>query len=171
MAYINGSDGSKWPKTRGCRDKTTPQRETSSQISGRIYFAEHSRNWEGGGVAFYDPTVEDSITLVRMYLVTLEQFTDIFLQENGLESGDIIATIANLKVGSSAICGPGWYREIWRLNDVEGYPALTFTTPLRMHEAMLVAPGMKYREVISKGLTESHGMSEHEIGDYLSAFR
>ncbi len=102
MAYISGSDGTLWPKARGCRDKTPPQRETSSQISGRIYFAEHSRNWEGGGVAFYDPTVRDSLTLVRMYLVTLEQFNDIFLQENGTDEGDITGIIAGLQVGCTS---------------------------------------------------------------------
>lgn len=171
MAYINGSDGSKWPKARGCRDKTPPVRDRSGQIPGRIYFAEHSKSWADGGVAFYDPTVKDSITLVRMYLVKLGQFNDIFLQENGLDSGDITATMASLTVGSSTKYGGGWYREVWRLDNVEGYPTLTFTSPVRMHEAALVTPGIKYREVISEGLKESHGKSEHEIAAYFPDFK
>lgn len=171
MAYINGSDGSKWPKARGCRDQTPPQRDITSKIPGRIYFAEQSKSWENGGVAFYDPTVKDSITLVRMYLVTADQFSDIYLQENGLESGDITDAIAGLAAGSSAICGDGWYREIWRLNDFEGYPALTFTSPVRTHKATLVAPGTKYREVISVGLKESHGLSKHEVAAYFLSFK
>ncbi len=171
MAYINGSDGSKWPKARGCRDQTSPLRDITGQIPGRIYFAEYSKSWENGGVAFYDPAVADSIAFVRMYLVTIDQFNDIFLQENGLDSGDINVTLADLAVGSSAIYGCGWYREIWRLEDAEGSPALTFTSPVRMDEATLVAPGKKYREVISRGLKESHGMSEHEIAAYFPDFK
>ena len=41
MAYINGSDGSTWPKAVGCRDKTPPLRDISGEIPGSIYFAEH----------------------------------------------------------------------------------------------------------------------------------
>ncbi len=171
MAYINGSDGSIWPKARGCRDKTPPLRDITGKIPGSIYFAEHSKSWENGGVAFYDLTVTDSITLVRMYLVTLDQFNDIFVQENSLDSGDITATMTGLTVGSSTNYGDGWYREIWRLADVNGYPTLTFTSPVRMQEATLVAPGIRYREVISEGLKESHGKSEHEIAAYFPDFK
>lgn len=171
MAYINGSAGSTWPKARGCRNKIPPRRDITGKIPGSIYFAEHSKSWEGGGVAFYDPTVKDSITLVRMYLVTLDQFNDIFLQENDLTAGDITSIVNELTAGSSAIYGNGWYREILRLDDVEGSPALTFTSPVRMHEATLVAPGKKYREVISSGLSDSHGLSELEIESYFLSFK
>ena len=171
MAYINGSDGSIWPKAHGCRDRTPPTRDITGQIPGRIYFAEHSKSWDNGGVAFYDPTTADTITLVKMYLVTGEQFCDIFLQENGIEEGDISDTIAGLTAGSSAIYGSGWYREIWRLGDVEVAPALTFTSPVRTRDAALVEPGKKYLDLISKGLRESHGMSEHEIAAYFPDFK
>ncbi len=171
MAYINGSDGSKWPIARGCRDKTPPLRDITGRIPGSIYFAEHSKSWENGGVAFFDPTVEDSITLVRMYFVTHDQFNDIFLQENSLESGDITDAIAGLSIGSSAIFGDGWYREIRRLDDVEGYPALTFTSPVRTDGVNLVAPGNKYRDVISEGLKESHKTSVYEIAAYFRSFK
>lgn len=167
LAYINGSDGSLWPKTRGCRDKTPPIRNLAGSIPGKIYFAEHSKNWEDGGVAFYDPTVKDSTTLVRMYLVTAGQFNDIFLQENDLDSGDIIESISALTENSSIAYGTGWYREIWRLEDVEGYPALTFTTPRRKCDASLSLPGEKYLRVIRDGLLESGGVGESEIDMYL----
>lgn len=167
MAYINGSDGSIWPKARGCRDKTPPLRDITGEIRGSIYFAEHSKSWDNGGVAFYDPTLKDSITLVRMYLVTLEQFNDIFLQENGLDSGDITATISNLSVGSSVVHGTGWYREILRLDDVKGYLAFTFTSPVRKLQAVQIAPSRKYVEVIAEGLRSAHGKNESEALDYL----
>jgi hypothetical protein len=154
LAYINGSDGSLWPKTRGCRDQTLPRRNIFGTIPGQIYFAKRSRNWDNGGVAFYDPTLNDSEIPVRMYLVTLEQFNDIFLQENDLASGDITAIVRGLSANSLAICGEGWYREIWRLADVEGYPALTFTSPVRVNDAELVPPSQKYFEVIARGLGE-----------------
>lgn len=171
VAYIDGSDGSIWPKARGCRDKTPPLRDIAAKIPGSIYFAEHSKNWENGGVAFYDPNIKDSITLVRMYLVTPHQFNDIFLQENGINAGDVTGILRGLQVGAPVTYSTGWYREIWRLDDVEGYPAFTFTSPVRIREAILVAPENKYREVISEGLKESHGMSEHEIAAYLPDFK
>lgn len=167
LAYINGSDGTIWPRARGCRDKTSPSRDISGEIPGSIYFAERSISWDNGGVAFYDPTLKDSITLVRMYLVTLDQFNDIFLQENGLDAGDITATITNLSVGSSVVHGTGWYCEIWRLADVNCFPAFTFTSPVRKHQAVQVAPSRKYVEVIAEGLRSAHGKSENEALDYL----
>ena len=154
MAYINGSDGSLWPKTRGCRDKTPPSQNRTGTIPGKIYFAEHSENWDDGGVAFYDPTVKDSTLFVRMYLVTLEQFNDIFLQENSLGDGDITAIVAQLAEDSSAIYGTGWYREILRLTDVSSYPSLTFTSPVRLMEARLNTPSQEYLDVINRGRVE-----------------
>lgn len=154
LAYIKGSDGSLWPSARGCRDQTPPGRNIFGTIPGQVYFAMRSRNWDNGGVAFYDPTVKDAEIPARMYLVTLEQFNDIFLQENGLENGDITVIVNGLGVNSPAIYGNGWYREIWRLADVEGYPALTFTSPVRAHGAALVAPSQKYLDVIARGLGE-----------------
>ncbi len=154
MAYIKGSDGSLWTGARGCQDQTPPRQNVFSRIPGQVYFAERSRNWDNGGVAFYDPTVKDADIPVRMYLVTLQQFSDIFLQENGLAQGDITQIVSDLSVNSSVVYGDGWYCEIWRITDVEGYPALTFTSPVRAHEAELIAPSQKYLDVIARGLGE-----------------
>lgn len=171
LAYINGSDGSLWPKARGCRDKTPPIRIISGTIPGKIYFAEHSKNWDNGGVAFYDPTVEDSTTLVRMYLVTAGQFNDIFLQENDLAAGSINELFGSLAENSSTIYGTGWYREIWRLTNVDGHPALTFTSPLRVKEARHVAPTKKYLDVIAEGLIEGHNLDSETIFAYFTDFK
>lgn len=154
LAYILGSDGSLWPQAHGCRDQTPPRRNSFGTIPGQVYFAMRSRNWDNGGVAFYDPTVKGAEIPVRMYLVTLEQFNDIFLQENDSEQGDITEIAKGLGVNTSAIYGDGWYREIRRLADVEGYPALTFTSPVRARDAESVAPSQKYLDVIAKGLGE-----------------
>ena len=169
MAYINGSDGSLWPKTRGCRDKTRPIKNRTGTIPGKIYFAEHSKNWDDGGVAFYDPTVKNSTTFVRMYLVTLDQFNDIFLQENGLDDGDITAIVSQLTENSGTIYGTGWYREILRLPDVDGHPALTFTSPVRTHGVELVAPSQSYLDVIEIGLKECKNLGKSEIAAYLKS--
>ena len=154
LAYIKGSEGSEWPAARGCRNQSLPHRSIFGTIPGQVYFAIRSRNWDNGGVAFYDPTVKGADIPVRMYLVTLEQFNDIFLQENDSEQGDITKIAEGLGVNASAIYGNGWYREIWRLADFEGYPALTFTSPVRARDAEAVAPSQKYLEVIAKGLGE-----------------
>ena len=169
MAYINGSDGSLWPKTRGCRDKTRPIKNRTGTIPGKIYFAEHSKNWDDGGVAFYDPTVKNSTTFVRMYLVTLDQFNDIFLQENGLDDGDITAIVSQLTENSGTIYGTGWYREILRLPDVDGHPALTFTSPVRTNQAELVGPSQSYLDVIEIGLKECKNWEKSEIAAYLKS--
>jgi hypothetical protein len=169
LVYIKGSDGSIWPAARGCRDQAPAKRSIFAKIPGQIYFAGHSKNWDNGGVAFYDPTVNDSDIPARMYLVALDQFNDIFLQENDLAQGDITEIVNGLGINSSVIYGDSWYREIWRLADVEGYPALTFTSPVRMHEAELVAPSQKYLDVIAKGLTESRELGCDEIRAYLDS--
>lgn len=171
MAYIEGSDGSVWPKTRGCCDKTPPARDISGKIPGRIYFAEHSKNWDNGGVAFYDLSDTSSEVFVRIYLVTIHQFVEIFEQENGISSDpdQLIGLIDNLESGLFLDYGTGWYKRLIRLPDIKGYPAFTFTSDKTLAEVEQVEPSEKYLNTIAQGLREFTHLDDKAIYNYLSS--
>lgn len=63
----------------GARDTTPPTDSVALTLPGRIYFAQQSTTW-GGGIAFYDHR-RAGPTPARAYLVTVEQFADIAMQE------------------------------------------------------------------------------------------
>ena len=50
-------------------------------LPGAFYFAGASRQWGGGGVAFYDHDAEGGPTAARAYLITAAQFADVAAQE------------------------------------------------------------------------------------------
>ena len=108
-----------------------------------LYFGNKSGSWEGGGVAFLDHRMDESIvTLGRRFLITEEQFREINLQE-----------------------GPGWYNHIIDLGLVDGVPVKTFTHSTNFHENL---PCGNYLKVVEEGLKETYPeLSESEIASYL----
>ncbi|MCK5560387.1 MAG: hypothetical protein KAJ51_07320, partial [Thermoplasmata archaeon] len=87
LLYIEGGRADIVPKTYiGCTDKTPPHQDKSYIIHYELYFAKSSEIWEGKGVAFIKSQVDSTIkTLARLYLITKQQFGEVFLQENDLD--------------------------------------------------------------------------------------
>ena len=69
----------------GCRDKTPAVDGGMISIPFQLYFTKSSPKWENKSVGFLNIEVNPSIrTLGRKYLITEEQFKDVFKQANNI---------------------------------------------------------------------------------------
>lgn len=158
----------------GARDTTPPADSVALTLPGRIYFAQQSATW-GGGMAFYDHR-RPGPTPARAYLVTVEQFADIAMQEMDREPTPLSA-VEKAVLDPSVLaaddtfhqCGVGLYSRLLRVGTRDGSPILTFTAPHDIDEVPHVAPTPPYLAMIGAGLTESHAWGPAAIADYLDA--
>ena len=136
------------------RDPSPPREWKPCDIRHRLYFAESSSAWDGGGVAFLsvEPTA-GSVTPGRIYRITPGQFEDVFAAENarkriGLDLDDVP------RLGSLVVYDDAWYGRILHLGDEGGRPIFTFTRRVDVPEAEHRRPSAIYTDTIGAGLRE-----------------
>jgi hypothetical protein len=168
--YIEGEipPGTTLP-CRGARDKTEPRDRRALDIPHRLYFAGHSKAWNGSP-CFID-TVESPATPThaRAYLITWEQFEDVVAQENGRSTSPIDLELGDLAAGFSIRLGRGRYENMLCLGSLDEIPVVTFTSPWTMAEAHTGTPSSSYLKMMVTGLRESHAMSDDDIVAYLGS--
>lgn len=145
MCYINGGrfrlGGRDNP---GCSDRTPPMDDRPYGIPYRMYFAQSSRYWEYGGVAFLDASRKlngGSSTPGRIWKITEEQYECIHSQE-----------------------GSFYGREVDLGFHEDGNRVLTFTAA---GPAAPAKPSGRYVRTVSLGLKETYGMHDDDVADYL----
>lgn len=150
----------------GCTDRTLPEKRKQYTLNHRLYFAKSSPVWQGGGVAFIDPT-EDTReqTHGMIYLISIDQFREVVAQENdrSLDDPDIYLDLdAIIEDGQG--CGrivKGWYSLILLLGYKDEFPILTFTSSDIL---ALNRPSSNYVQTIQRGLVNSYpALSKKEI--------
>lgn len=132
LYYIKGGTYPVTGKThRGCVNKTEPKISISYTLPYPMYFGNKSPGWDNGGAAFLDADKKDEAAAPgRAYLVTKEQFAEIWDQE-----------------------GRSWYDHRISLGfDNNGIEFVTFTGKTRRPEN---PPSKKYLEVIKLGSIET----------------
>lgn len=145
LGYIQGGG----PKgNKGCEDKTLPLADVQYTIHHELYFANKSKTWDGGGVAFVDAEGDGKInTLGRAYLITEKQFEDVKKQEGASKK---------------------WYGYVLELGTLGGIPVRTLTQINRNAEDVNT-PKKEYIDIICKGLKEAYpDMSDEKIKRYLN---
>lgn len=147
----------------GARDARPARDSTGVELPGTVYFAGESPTW-GGGVAFYDPDGPGR-AMARGYLVTVEQFIDIALQEMRREL-DVVHDLSDVLATGRAVLGPGRYETMLLVGERDERPMLTFTAPTRQ-EHLLAPPSSAYRLMLDQGLRETFGWTDAQIEDYL----
>jgi len=185
----------------GARDPTVPFAvpptkscpTTSIVVPHRIFFAKVSPWWSNGGVAFLDVSTEEKDesfhSTLRCWRITLDQFNDVFAQENGLHpreeaaekvrfSSEEVIELARTKSGSHRIRDGAWYGYVRALGFAEAdelEPILTFTLPPHELEAIRAGavddvnpPSPGYHDVIARGLCEL-GLERETADEYLRA--
>ncbi len=147
------------------RDTSPPTRAQPFRIDHPVVFAEQSKRWNGGGVAFLDldaPSVPASYG--RAWRVTLNQFEDVFRQENG--RAEVTPLDPNrIDQGSSQIVLDSWYGRVHRFGDIDGEAAVTFTRqsrPLPLNPA-----DASYLRVIAGGLLQAWDLDQRDAARYL----
>ena len=162
--YISGGRyGSSRRSLPGCSDTTPPRDSRALTLPYQLYFGGLSRSWNGA-VAFINPESPGN-TLARAYLITVEQFWQIVIQETTSTAGIQPKSPADLPTNASGISGKGMYDRPVECGELEGLPLLTFTTP-KIHKAVSL-PTPAYIQTIGLGLCEVHGLSPAEAAAYL----
>ena len=169
MCYIEGTKP-KYAKQKqsGCRDRNGPMGDEKIVIPYDLYYAEHSSKWDGG-VAFISSEKNKKIkTLGRMYLITVEQFIDVMLQENAKDPSDfyVLLDLDKVKEKEKYDTGLGWYGSILYLGDKDGIDIFTITTASGHKKSDYRPPGENYLRTIIEGLRETYDMPDPEILAY-----
>jgi gamma-glutamylcyclotransferase (GGCT)/AIG2-like uncharacterized protein YtfP len=125
----------------GCADKTLWKSSMIAEISGRMYFGNHSRSWQGG-VSFFLPGRAGK-TVMRLYLITFGQLKQIQEQEGPSEK---------------------WYGRLLYLFGINGIPVYTLTSEQRREQT---EPGEKYLSFLREALINEAGMSPDKAEKYL----
>ncbi|KAJ7956463.1 Histone deacetylase [Quillaja saponaria] len=169
----------------GSMDKTTPKEIQWKNFPCRLFFGhESSHSWGPGGVAFLNPERNTKYnTCMCLYRITLEQFNDVLLQENGL-SYDIesplfdlsaLKTTTTKEFNFQEVVKGAWYGNAVCLGKEQGIPILTMTCSpsnierFKYGKLPLHAPCEAYATTLIKGLVEGKQLSEVEATAYIEA--
>ncbi|WP_212761190.1 histone deacetylase [Nocardia uniformis] len=155
----------------GFRDRTPPVRTTPLTLPGTVYFAWQSQVWTGG-VAFYADKPNNGWptgTAARGYLLTRQQFSDLLTQEMYRIPGEAPEfDIDEVLHAGRVQFGPGRYETLVHVDDLDGCPVLTFTSPWDTATVALRKPAARYLGMLAGGLRESHRWGAGQIFDYLA---
>lgn len=146
LAYIEGKEY-RSRKYIGCRNKDLPRESKPYVINGRLYYSRSSETWNGSAVAFLDSS-SDELVLGRAYLITKGQFEDLWRMERG----------------NKEISDTKWYNSLVELDDLDDYPAFTFTYNGIYNNKHA---SEEYMNVIKSGLNEIYVGFDEIINEYV----
>ena len=159
----------------GARDRTLPVADTTLRLPHRLFFTHSSKAWGGGGVAMLDPESEPTkpmaepiaTTLSRLWLITAEQFEDVFRQENGQRELAEVDLDSVMTAGHQDLLD-SWYGRVLYLGPgPDDHPIITLTChDAKPHAARPAHES--YLRVIGLGLMESWGLSAAAAAEYLA---
>ncbi len=135
-------------------------------IDRDLFFARHSRQWNGG-VAFVDlKPVDPPPTYGRAYRLTSEQLLHVASEENGGQQVDFNPE----RIGDDVIeiRASGWYRLLLPLGMLGAEPLVTLTGQ-RTELGPRTRPSPAYRDRIRSGLKETFPeLTDNQIDTYLN---
>lgn len=168
LCYIQGGTPIGSSKREiGCRDQSPPKDEKVFQIPHQLYFAKESMRWQKQGVAFIDLESNKKFkTYSKMYLVTREQFFDIVSQENNIDHFEI--DLDEVVKNGSQVIKEAWYGNLLFIDQLNGYPIFSFTSPLSLDFTEVKKPSEEYLKTIISGLKQELGLTNDTIYSYLS---
>lgn len=185
MCYLQGGQVETMKtKCLGSRNKAPPMDTSWMQVGNQMFFGHsYTRAWGHGGVAFLEvkPTAGVS-THIRLYKIMLDQFNDIFLQENHILDYDrelikphFVQALGQKPSSSVSVTlvKESWYGTILHLGEKDGVPILTFTCSPedlhRFHSGLLplCSPSEAYQEAVARGLMEDLGLSKDTALSYV----
>lgn len=161
MFYLRGGIPTGSTKEHhGTRDTSDPTGDISIAMPGSLFFAGTSLVWQGGGIAFYDPSGAGH-TLSRAYRVTAEQFDDIAYQENGGNPHEDPTTVdTSTAVVRGHVDGPGKYGRLVHVGDYDNAPVFTFTSSFAAADAfrgdLTVTPENTIEHASSRRIERRH---------------
>ncbi len=171
LAYLQGTAVPGSPAAhaqRGARDPSPPTADSYQALPYQLYFANHSKRWDGGAAFVDTQTPVETRTIGRRYLITWGQLEDIFAQENGATQTLPLSYDEFTEQG--AVHGyDGWYDTVLFFGfstNSDAQVAMATITSSQRHPVN--PPSAAYAEVISRGLGEL-GYEQHIAAEYLTA--
>jgi hypothetical protein len=101
-----------------------------------------------------------------MYLVTREQFFDIVSQENNIDHFEI--DLDEVVKNGSQVIKEAWYGNLLFIDQLNGYPIFSFTSPSSLDFTEVKKPSEEYLKTIISGLKQELGLTNDTIYSYLS---
>ncbi len=181
MTYLTGGFAPHRPSDRaqqGARDPAPPRADRPWPLRHQLFFGGSSPNWSGGAIAMLDQHHSpDHPTLARIWLVSSQQFEDVFLQENRrpvpdpadqeTSSSERLFQVEDLAAGAHVDVADSSYGRVLNLGPGPGgHPVVTFVGPdPGRHQR---GPGhLSYLRTIGLGLMECWGLSLEAATSYL----
>ncbi len=160
---------------RGCTDKTFPKSNKKIILEDfKLCFCKQSKMWENKGVAFIKREL-GSIVYGRAYLITLEQFIEIFAQENKVDSRHLFNNfqeefekLLTKEIKELNLLKRSNYGKLLILKEEDGFPVITFTNPTPCNPNEYIPPSKTYLKTLIRGLLEI-GIDEKTILKYLKS--
>ena len=186
MCYINGGTAPGGSTLHpGCRNKAPPRESALHVIKDyQLCFGGISRTWNGGGVGFIVPAEGSNsesndddrpFVLARRWLIELEQFFDVLMQEqhHGRDELSVLDAMhdefATVLHKGQHVIGDGDYSLCLLIGELDGIPLVTFTRPSAIALAQLNSPSPAYIKVIARGLVETgHAKHDQQARELLS---
>ncbi|MDA3041259.1 MAG: hypothetical protein O3C27_17370 [Actinomycetota bacterium] len=156
----------------GARDPAPPLTDRPYEIDRLLYFAGASKTWGNGGVAYLDADKRPGEpALGRLWLITGQQFEDVYRQENRLppewsDAGGLEPSWRPLLGDGSAMPTDRPYGRLLLLDQVDDTPVITFTGLRRHLEPN--PPHQSYLAIIARGIEEAWGLDAAGAGRYLA---
>lgn len=148
----------------GARNPAPPSADRWMQLPFRLEFGHASQRWSGGGVAFVFPDTA-ATAWFRAWRLTVEQFEDVFAQENRLSVGTELPWDSLAREGHHLDLTSRWYG---RLHVIERgqEPLLTFSSPTSVPPN---PPHVDYRATIEAGFEDNPAVDAAAVATYLDA--
>lgn len=149
----------------GARNAAPATADRPFTLERSLLFNGSAPQWGGGGTAIIDSDHNPvTPTLSRAYRITLEQFEDVFVQENRLDA-PIPFDIGALMAGPVDLTDRK-YGRVELVAEIDSEPVLTFTSP---HRPKGLAPAdVSYLRIMGIGLRETWDLSPRAAADYLA---
>lgn len=154
----------------GCSNKTLPISQYVFTTPRELYFAKRSKSWSNGGVGFITRNeVTDNPTICKAYLISVDQFIEIALQESsGLNREDFDFQKCYEDGYYEMNCN-SWYGLLLFLGLNKGFPIFTFTNCKTLYSE-INKPDEYYLLNIITGLKELNYKKKY-IVSYLESKR
>jgi hypothetical protein len=154
----------------GCRDKTPAIDGGMISIPFQLYFTKNSSRWGNKAVGFLGLEINPAIrTLGRKYLITKEQFEDVFRQENNISVKQTLnIDFRKAREEGALTVKESWYGRVIFLGMEEGFPIFTLTAYWDFKPEEALPPSRKYLKHVIKGIRQTYSMPDEQILEYLS---
>jgi len=151
---------------KGTTDKTLPTRDEFISLPYSIYFAGHCEPCNGGHIGITTAPSQNTHTIARAHLVTVDQFKELVAQQNDRRDVTDLPFKAAIEQGHATITdGTSSYDELVFCGIKDGIPmfALTTTNP----QLPYLPPSPGYARLLSIGLSENVKLSPKTAADYI----